>query len=284
MVTDTGTNTHSPPPLPQTMTERPPHEDPPHISFVVTGFGPFRGVQDNPTSALARDLPSYLASARPDLAARTSTLIIETSADDVLSSLAEIFDGLEARATGAVVLLHLGVDYRGKCFKVERCAYNDATFRVPDERGYQPVAEVCVDSHGHGHRFSTSLPVDALVRRMRSDPIKGAGGDTAGGFTVNLVQPSSDPGPLRVQLHLRAEPEPRGDFQRNDERRGRHHAEDGTDGPFSLFTRSANHRCADGASNAFRRGADGGDRGAARQGPSEKEMTDACEEQIPMQN
>ena len=184
----------TPHPPPQTMTERPPHEDPPHISFVVTGFGPFRGVQDNPTSALARDLPSYLASARPDLAARTSTLIIETSADDVLSSLAEIFDGLEARATGAVVLLHLGVDYRGKCFKVERCAYNDATFRVPDERGYQPVAEVCVDSHGHGHRFSTSLPVDALVRRMRSDPIKGAGGDTAGGFTVNLVQPSSDPG------------------------------------------------------------------------------------------
>ena len=39
------------------------------------------------------------------------------------------------------VLLHLGVDYNATQFKLEQCAYNDATFRVPDERGYQPHCE-----------------------------------------------------------------------------------------------------------------------------------------------
>jgi hypothetical protein len=30
------------------------------------------------------------------------------------------------------VLLHLGVDFNATQFKLEQCAYNDATFRVPD--------------------------------------------------------------------------------------------------------------------------------------------------------
>lgn len=37
-----------------------------------------------------------------------------------------------------VVLLHLGVAYDRVFFGIERFAYNNATFRCPDERGYQP--------------------------------------------------------------------------------------------------------------------------------------------------
>lgn len=42
------------------------------------------------------------------------------------------------------VLLHLGVDSNSTQFKLEQCAYNDATFRVPDERGYQPQCECII--------------------------------------------------------------------------------------------------------------------------------------------
>lgn len=42
------------------------------------------------------------------------------------------------------VLLHLGVDSNSTQFKLEQCAYNDATFRVPDERGYQPHCECII--------------------------------------------------------------------------------------------------------------------------------------------
>lgn len=50
----------------------------------------------------------------------------------------------DAVASTTTVLLHLGVDYNSSQFKLEQCAYNDATFRVPDERGYQPHCECII--------------------------------------------------------------------------------------------------------------------------------------------
>ena len=58
------------------------------------------------------------------------------------------------------VLLHLGVDYNATQFKLEQCAYNDATFRVPDERGYQPHCECILlsvdDNENSGSRMEAS--------------------------------------------------------------------------------------------------------------------------------
>ena len=174
--------------------------------FVVTGFGPFRGVADNPTTTIVKELRSYLSnvcdnglsSCTPQqLASNITTHIFETSAEDVRQWQDEWFDRLlgevecgsttrrgdetnsEANAAefcdqgknDVVVLLHLGVHYKAQCFHLESSAYNDATFRVPDERGYQPKEE-CVlpaaDGCAYGDKLSTTLKVPLLVKKMQS--------------------------------------------------------------------------------------------------------------------
>ena len=75
---------------------------------------------------------------------------------------------------GTAVILHLGVDYRGTKFRLERCAYDDATFRVPDERGYRPEG-VCIlgedvdgeSSRGLGRCLKTTLDLDRLCRELK---------------------------------------------------------------------------------------------------------------------
>mmetsp|Transcript_7470 Transcript_7470/g.13160 ORF Transcript_7470/g.13160 Transcript_7470/m.13160 type:complete len:287 (+) Transcript_7470:117-977(+) len=177
-----------------------------NCSFIVTGFGPFHGVPDNPTSVLVRRLQAHLAQEEQngeDAAATTpphkknsiETHILETSAEYVRTKLDDIYDQLKTtnnqnqdaangqygenapnEAKKKVILLHLGVNYRGRQFQIERCAYNDATFRVPDERGYQPHRECILvkdetseASQGHkwGKRLNTTLDVQHLCQEMK---------------------------------------------------------------------------------------------------------------------
>ena len=175
----------------------PPHEALPH--FVVTGFGPFQGVADNPTTTIVKELLSYLSSKgecdialsscrAQQLASNVTTHVFETSAEDVRQWQDEWFDrlsrargndteasvvvgeiGTRSRRGRDVVLLHLGVHYKAKCFHLESSAYNDASFRVPDERGYQPENE-CVSADGcaYGDILSTNLKVPLLVKKMKT--------------------------------------------------------------------------------------------------------------------
>jgi hypothetical protein len=61
--------------------------------------------------------------------------------------------------------LHLGVDTRGDHFKLERQAANEATFRVPDEAGWQPSRQLVDDHPGLAldTRLLTDLDVDGLA-------------------------------------------------------------------------------------------------------------------------
>lgn len=171
----------------QSPTDDPATEARPRCRFVVTGFGPFRGVPDNPTSALVRRLRTATGGARgsadegdDDAAAVVrETHVLETSADHVRGKIDEIYDRLSSRREDAdateeaTVVLHLGVNYRGRRFHIERCAYNDATFRVPDERGYQPRGECVIGAGGAesspelGKRFDTTIDVQRLCDEMQ---------------------------------------------------------------------------------------------------------------------
>jgi len=58
------------------------------------------------------------------------------------------------------VIIHMGVDASSSCIKLETRAYNEATFRVPDEDGYRP-SEVCIDSsQSLGTILSSTLDLD----------------------------------------------------------------------------------------------------------------------------
>ncbi|KAL3782587.1 hypothetical protein HJC23_005290 [Cyclotella cryptica] len=115
--------------------------------FVITGFGPFHGVPVNPSMLLVSRLEKEADTLLTGMGIQiTRTLIFETSAEAVLQEIDSLYGQIIGTSNPRgvhmdgchVVFLHLGVNYRGKKFHLEQCAYNDATFRVPDERGYQP--------------------------------------------------------------------------------------------------------------------------------------------------
>jgi pyroglutamyl-peptidase len=182
------------------------------ISFLVTGFGPFHDVSNNPTTVLAEELVDYLKRREEEestttttgggesttvptpLSSRTRTLVLETSAEAVREEMDGFYaeltkDGPKHHLRGAVrggggggadevgrrnitVLLHLGVNYLGREFQLEKYAYNLADFRMPDERGFWPVmVPIIADPHKSSpDRIETLLDVPALVQEVNNTP------------------------------------------------------------------------------------------------------------------
>eukprot|EP00547_Thalassionema_nitzschioides_P016715 CAMPEP_0194251018 /NCGR_PEP_ID=MMETSP0158-20130606/24418_1 /TAXON_ID=33649 /ORGANISM="Thalassionema nitzschioides, Strain L26-B" /LENGTH=251 /DNA_ID=CAMNT_0038988013 /DNA_START=1 /DNA_END=756 /DNA_ORIENTATION=+ len=122
-------------------------DDENQICFVVTGFGPFRGMKDNPTTTIANMLAQYIMEQQHDADWATGyliiekTLVMETSAEAAQQETDSLVRDLLSKTTKSkkIVLLHLGVDYQAEnVVALEQCAYNEANFRIPDEKGFQP--------------------------------------------------------------------------------------------------------------------------------------------------
>lgn len=148
------------------------------IVLVVTGFGPFGGVEENPSNILIRELPKFLqqSSNSAEDAWKAKLLhrvkewqVVETSAEGAQEELKSLYkrmesDKLDSKTT--VVFLHLGVNVFGEGFQVESCAYNDASFRIPDERGYQPTSVPILDHQPLGSPTNTELDVSDLAQNQ----------------------------------------------------------------------------------------------------------------------
>ena len=142
----------------------------PPVTFLVTGFGPFHNARENPTTIIANRLVEYLKSKEEEaatLASRTRTLIIQTSAQAARSALDEIVQP-SSNTTTTIVYLHLGVNYKGTKFQLEQCAYNDASFRIPDEQGYQPRGVCIVKDVSLGSSLETNLNLENICTLLDS--------------------------------------------------------------------------------------------------------------------
>lgn len=141
-------------------------ESPSDISFVVTGFGPFRGVANNPSTVLVHELKSFLETHdEAGLATRLQKcFVFETSAQDVRAKIDEIC--LQPNNSTITIYLHLGVNYKGIGFQLEKCAWNDATFRIPDEQGFQPRNKTIVDEAQLNARCDTQIDIEKLFQNQ----------------------------------------------------------------------------------------------------------------------
>jgi pyroglutamyl-peptidase len=187
------------------------------VCFVVTGFGPFRDVPSNPTTTIVQQLVEYLRrredaaelNATSDSASRcsvrlstvTRTRIIETSAQEARCVVDELYVAHTSSDSGSnadaaqyrpkpktIIFLHLGVNYKGTAFQIEACAYNEANFRVPDERGDQPQGETIIVGRELGAEFFTPFDVPDLVSTIDDSPATGVEERRV------LVSESRDPG------------------------------------------------------------------------------------------
>lgn len=167
------------------------------VRFVITGFGPFAGVDDNPTQRLLvrggrGSAPSSLASALPpDLAARVaSTAVLPVSAAAARAWVAEqhVTTTTVTTATPAaegststttVVFVHLGVNaqHHAGGFALEKTAVNCADFRVPDVDGLCGGRCCIEDGVGLDAERTTGLPLEALLARLARVGWRADGGD-----------------------------------------------------------------------------------------------------------
>lgn len=122
--------------------------------IVVTGFGLFDGVEVNPSSKNLELLPED---------SRIAVYVLPVS----VSAVSQFIHGLEPNA----VCIHFGVDVSREDFAIERFAYNEADFRIPDVDGIilnrmRIVPTLSLD------RLETKLDYDAVAGdfKISNDP------------------------------------------------------------------------------------------------------------------
>lgn len=161
--------------------------------FLVTGFGKFPGCPANPTEVLVSNLSSSSGKCAPGVTLHSSS-ILKVSASIVRQHLHDL-DKLVTKTfseSDVVVVVHFGVDVCATSFKLERRAFNEANFRLPDEDGFQPRNEPIVEVPGNTHDcLHTKLDVAALVDQLRGEGFNVQVSHDAGRYVCNYTYFSS---------------------------------------------------------------------------------------------
>jgi len=152
------------------------------IEFNFTGFGEFGGVKDNPTTHLVNYLKDNTDSLKNDFRIGQTT-VVKVAAEDCIEYINETMPKLENKQkeepSTRQILIHMGVNGGSKEISLEIHGYNNADFRIPDVRNYQP-SNLEINSNlplEHYHR--TMFPVKSLVEKLS---------------TKHKVSVSNDPG------------------------------------------------------------------------------------------
>jgi len=138
------------------------------MSF-LTGFGPFEGVDENPSQILAEAL-------REDdciMKARISHVSM-SGVDQVLEDMS-LCDEPENDS----FWIHLGVDSKSTCMRLELYGYNECTFRISDQDGNKPNKQKINSNMALQHSICSRLDLSKLKSSME---------------TVGAVCYSRDPG------------------------------------------------------------------------------------------
>ncbi|KAG1673962.1 hypothetical protein FOA52_015718 [Chlamydomonas sp. UWO 241] len=149
----------------------------PPVAFVLTGFGKFFDVEDNPTTKLIEWLSTDLEGGSDNFNLLAG-VVLGVSGEDVREWLPRL-SSLLASEPRPVVLLSLGVA-KAECFRLETTAFNKACFRCPDERGWQPQASCIDEALPLDYPVACPLPLERIHVNLLGS-----------GFRVEL---SSDPG------------------------------------------------------------------------------------------
>jgi len=156
---------------------------------LVTGFTPFGGEMINPSQQIAQALDGARIAGHRVVGATLPTEFATSL--PALALLIELHD--------PVLVLALGQAGGRAEISLERVAINLIDARIADNAGVQPVDESVVENAPNAY-FST-LPIKAMLARLRAADIPAALSHSAGTFVCNQV--------FFGLAHLLAEPAPR---------------------------------------------------------------------------
>jgi pyroglutamyl-peptidase len=141
---------------------------------LLTGFGPFPGVSENPSAWLAETL-----AARPPLLDAELHVRVLPTAWLAAELMPRLYDELQPH-----VMIHFGVSERANSFRIERSAHNRAALRK-DAQGVVPVRPVV--RHDGPDRFDTDLPAAALAAHLKTCGLPAVISRSAGSYLCNYV-------------------------------------------------------------------------------------------------
>jgi pyroglutamyl-peptidase len=163
------------------------------VRVILTGFGVFHGVSDNPSERLARWLKQQYDSGQVAFEGCCSleVAVLEVSARAADSYIAQLGKQLEDQhsAHDRILLVHMGVDGKRGQYSLECRAYNNADFRVADEAGFHPHQQ-CIDSTD-GKTVDcclcTSLDLTTLQGTLQAKGYVANVSQSAGRFVCNYI-------------------------------------------------------------------------------------------------
>jgi len=144
------------------------------MKILVTGFDPFGGEKINPAYEAVRRLDSGIAGAE----------IITMELPTVFHNSSEVLREKIEKTDPDVILC---VGQAGGRYSVtpERVAINIDDARIPDNKSNQPIDEP-IQPDGPAAYFST-LPVKAMVEKMRQAGVPASVSNSAGTFVCNHI-------------------------------------------------------------------------------------------------
>lgn len=144
------------------------------MKILITGFDPFGGETVNPAYEAVKLLPDTIAGAE----------IIKLEVPTRFHRAGAVLeDAMQRHKPDAVICV--GQAGGRAAITPEKVAINLMDGRIPDNAGYQPV-DVPIWEDGETAYF-TSLPVKAMVQRMRDAGIPAAVSYTAGTYVCNYL-------------------------------------------------------------------------------------------------
>ena len=156
--------------------------------ILLTGFGEFGDVKENPSNLVVNEIASNYESSptQPKGNSIKSCFDILEVSVDCCTKVHDKYrhrdgsDCADVPSVRPIVFVHVGVDGRGSCIKLEQFAYNNMTFRIPDQKGYQPDSE-CIDlSMPFDQRLQSDLPLNEYCEILNRDF-----------YSLNIQQPQS---------------------------------------------------------------------------------------------
>ncbi|WP_108683197.1 pyroglutamyl-peptidase I [Methyloceanibacter sp. wino2] len=140
---------------------------------LVTGFGPFPGVAENPSGWLAE----RVAATAPPTDCMLYRAVLPTEWTAVASRAAYFHQAIRPR-----LMIHFGVQTQASEIQLE-CKAHNVTEQRPDAAGAHPGRPDVIS--GGGDMLETWLPVDALVARLQAEKFPASVSQSCGRYICN---------------------------------------------------------------------------------------------------